>query len=48
MSRDSVASVVEVVSAVSVSVGAGLWSLAAGLAAAGGFGLLFARGLVRR
>ena len=48
MSRDSVASVVEVVSALSVSVGAVLWSVPAGLAVAGGFGLLFARGLARR
>ena len=48
MSRESVSSVVEVVSAVSVSVGAALWSVPAGLAVAGGFGLLFARGLARR
>lgn len=47
MNRETLTTCLEVASAACVCVGAGLWSLAAGLVAAGGFGLLFARGVAR-
>jgi hypothetical protein len=45
--RDALSTGLEVVSAAAVVAGAGVWSVAAGLVAAGMFGLMFARGVAR-
>lgn len=47
MSKQFATSAVEVLSAASVTAGAFVWNVAAGLVTLGAFGLLFARGVAR-